>query len=80
MSTSSDRPLFTVKITCNAESNQRHCFNYIIKIFYWDFYGECEGILLQKLVGQIQSVLFKNWGCPSRDNMTIKVFSYVFTQ
>ena len=39
------------------ESGSRLTFNYNIEFLCWDCYGECEGIMLRKFVGQIQSDL-----------------------
>ena len=52
------------------ESGNKLTFNYNIEFLCWNCYGECEGIVLRKFVGQIQSDLHVlNWVCPSRDNM-----------
>ena len=42
---------------CRLESANRLIFNYKIKLLCWDCYGECEGIMLQKVESQIQSDL-----------------------
>ena len=39
------------------ESGNRLTFNYNIEFPCWECYGECEGVILRKLVGQIQSDL-----------------------
>ena len=54
------------------ESGNRLTFNYNIKFMCWVCNGECEGIMLQKFVGQVQSDFhIINWVCP-RDNMIPK--------
>ena len=42
---------------CRLESGNRLTFNYNIEFLCWDCYEECEGIMLRKFVGQIQSDL-----------------------
>ena len=59
MSASSDKPFLIVLIARNTEWSQETdlTFNYNIEFLCWDCYGEREGIMLRKSVGQIQSDL-----------------------
>ena len=52
-----------------VESENRLTFKDNIEFLCWDCYGECEGIMLRKFVGQIKSDLHICKLYPSRDSI-----------